>query len=196
MDETQVKLIIEKPKNDTALVDGAIGNTATELVMSQFWYTQRYCGTGTTYGPARRIKRAVIEQIFTFAATANQAFTLQLPPFSEVVATAITLDSAVVLSTATNLGIGSGNAAGNGSDSNLGLFGSTMTINSQYADWPFGGSSATTARGGANVNANGASPLTIYLNAVASNGSGAGSITSGTIRAYVIYDYLELPAHL
>ncbi len=192
MDQAQVIDIITGPKNFTGLADAtAASPSPVELV--SFAYTQRYCSSIGTFGKWRNVVTSSIEQIFTFAGTAKQAFTLQLPAYSIVLACATTVDAAVTLSTAVKFGIGSGNAAGNGTDSNLFLSDATMTFNHQVINWPTNANSAN-SQAGAYVNANSATALTLYLNACDTGGSGVGSITSGTIRANIVYVSMYLPA--
>jgi hypothetical protein len=193
MDQAQVVDIITAPKNFSALANLALAATPFELV--SFAYSQKYCTpvASTSTGKWRKMVMAAIEQTFVFAGTVNQAFTLSLPAYSVVDAVAVTYDTAIVLATAVKVGVGTGNNAGNGTDSNLFLSGTGVTANSQFIVWPTSASASTSLEGGY-VNANSSAAAALYVNACATGGSSAGTITSGTIRVNVLYRTMQLPA--
>lgn len=196
MDQQQVVDIITAPKNFTALANYTVASPKP-IEMVSFAYSQKYCNPvkNVSTGKWRKIITEAIEQTFVFAGTVNQPFTLLLPAYAVVKAVAMTFDTAIVLVTAVKVGVGSGNNAGNGTDSNLFLSGTVMAANTQSINWPIDNSPATSIQGGY-VNANNGAAINLYVNACATGGTSIGTITSGTIRVNVVYEYMQLPALL
>lgn len=118
---------------------------------------------------------ASIEQIFTFAGTASQTFTTQLPANSRVKFVAINYDTAVVLATAVKVGVGV-----SGTPSQLLLTGTAVIKNTQNVSLPLEAVSIFTA-----------APTTLGIYACATGGTAAGTITSGVIRCVIVYEYMD-----
>lgn len=130
------------------------------------------------YGEAnQQYHMASIEQIFTFAATASQTFTTQLPANSRVKFVTMNFDTAVVLATAVKVGVGI-----SGTPSQLLLSTVTVAKNTQNVAQPLEANALFSA-----------APTTLGVYACATGGTAAGTITSGVIRVVIVYEYIDLP---
>lgn len=117
-----------------------------------------------------------IEQIFTFAGTASQVFTTQLPANSRVKFVEMNFDTAVVLATAVKVGVGV-----SATPSQLLLSTVTVAKNTQNVSQPLEANALFTA-----------APTTLGVYACATGGTAAGTITSGTIRVVIVYEYIDV----
>jgi len=122
----------------------------------------------------KELRRAVIEEVVTFAADASKALTQALPANSTVIQVDTNYDVAVVLSTAVKLGVGTA------SDPDAFLLSSaTVTKNTKNVNRP------AVATG---FQAASAAPL---VTAVDTNGAAAGTGTSGSVRVRIVYEYVQ-----
>ncbi len=110
-----------------------------------------------------------------FVSMSGRAFTTQLPPNSRVKFVQMNYDTAIVLATAVKVGIGI-----SGTPSGLALSGTGVTKNTQTGGVPVEANSIFTA-----------APTTLGVYACATGGTAAGTITSGTIRVVIVYEYLD-----
>lgn len=122
-------------------------------------------GNGSVY------RRAFIEEALVFTADASADLTTQIPALSRVVAASINMDTLVVLDTAVKVGFGTQ------ADPDGLVIAATLTKNAKANDVSPTLTSFDTA-------------TTLRVSAVDTNGAAAGTVTSGTVRARVIYDYV------
>jgi hypothetical protein len=191
MDETQIRYVMKKPKNPTALYDVTSSTAGTVVVMSQFEYDQTYTNfntgpttSGVSSNEGVNDAEICIRQTFTFSGQGSLAFTQTVPSYARVTQAWVTYDTAIVLVTATNLGIGT-----NGSGTLPGailLSGSAVTKNTQYNAWPSAGGVGTD-------NSTASTAQTLWLTSTNSSGNAAGTVTSGTIRAYLFLKRVDPP---
>lgn len=167
MTNNLIKKIIAQAKN-------LLSNATDEQQLLNLEIDHRYAPYGEAF---QQYHLASIEQIFTPAAVASVVFTKQLPANSRVKFVTMTFDTAVVLSTAVKVGIGV-----SGTPSQLLLSTVTVAKNTQNVSQPLEANALFSA-----------APTTLGLYACATGGTAAGTITSGTIRVVVVYEYIDLP---
>lgn len=115
---------------------------------------------------------AYLEEALVFVTTAAVNLTTQIPALSKVIAASINFDTLIVLSTAVKVGFGTA-----ADPDGLLLSGATLTKN-------------TKANSVTPTLATFAAATTLAVKAVDTNGDAAGTVTSGTVRARVLYEYI------
>lgn len=121
-------------------------------------------------GSVRRT--AYLEEAVVTSASAFVALTTSIPANSKVIAASLNFDTAIVLSTATKVGFGF-----SGTPSGLVLSSTVVTKNTKNDTVAPTTTSFATA-------------TALRVSAVDNSGAAAGTITSGTVRARVIYEYI------
>lgn len=119
------------------------------------------------------VRRSAIVETLVLGGAGFQPLTTQLPAGSRVVFAGIYLETAVVLTTATKLGIGF-----SGTPSGYYLSGVTMTLGT------------TDIQATADTNARNAAATTARISTVDNSGAAAGSGT-GTVKVVIIYEYAQ-----
>jgi hypothetical protein len=126
----------------------------------------------TNLGNGSVLRTAYLEEAKVFSGGASANLTTQIPALSVPIAASLNYDTLIVLSTATKVGFGSA-----GDPDGLVLGSGTLTKN-------------TKANSVAPALTSFAAATTLVLTAVDNGGSAAGTVTSGTVRARVIYQYI------
>jgi hypothetical protein len=127
---------------------------------------ERDLGNGSYY------RRAYIEEAVEFSADASANLTTQLPASARVLFASLNLDTAVTLSTAVKIGLGTA------SDPDAyAITGTTMTKNTKTDHVP------------ATATATTAAATTVKVTACDTSGAAAGTAT-GTVRARLLYEYV------
>jgi hypothetical protein len=120
----------------------------------------------------KELRRAVIEEVVSITAAAFVALTQQLPAGSTVIQVDTNFDTAIVLSTAVKLGVGT-----SGDPDAFLLTSATVAKNTQNTNRP----PVTTGFL--------ATATTPRITACDTSGAAAGTQTSGTIRVRIVYEY-------
>jgi hypothetical protein len=160
-------------KNLIAAVKNSPATAVAERIMLML-----NLGTPTTVGayvPAQKFKVCHVEEVLVFAGDAFKALTTSLPANAEVYDVALNFDTAVVLVTATKLGVGIA-----GSPSSLLLSGVAVTKNTK--------NQAVPADAGRRA---GSAAVALRVSAVDNAGAAAGTVTSGSVRVRVTYGYAD-----
>lgn len=150
--------------------DGGIVANASSFVTDDSGTAERIMHEVLLGSDTDVYRRAYIDEVVTFAGDAYKALATSLPAGSRVLFVHTNWDTALVLSTATKIGIGT-----SGDPDNLLLTGSTVTKN--------------TKNGGPITPVNYSSLQAIRVSAVDNSGAAAGTVTSGSARVRIIYEY-------